>query len=177
MSAIAISEMTRVERSQAWLNAALPLGAPGLRLSVRLVRKAAKAGARLHRAPVARARNRAKATTPVSMEMESTRGIDSGKRCTATRIAAAANARPSRPPDSTEQQAFENGFAENDAGTGSEGQTDSVLAAASDSPHQQQTSDVATGNQQHHEDGGEQGVQQWPRIGYRDLRAIVSRHP
>ena len=28
ISAIAISEMTRVERSQAWLNAALPVGAP-----------------------------------------------------------------------------------------------------------------------------------------------------
>ena len=55
----------------------------------------------------------------------------------------------------------------NDAGTGSEGQTDSVLAAAANGPNEQQTCDVATGNQQHHEDGSEEGIQEGPRIGYR----------
>jgi hypothetical protein len=46
----------------------VPVPAPSLRLSVRLVRKAAKAGARL-RAPVATARSMAEAATAASMEV------------------------------------------------------------------------------------------------------------
>src|SRR5271156_6530540 len=94
--AMAISETTRAERSQVWLAAPLPVWAPSLRLSIKLVRRAAKAGARLQRAPVANARSRANVTTLPSMDMESMRGIDSGKRCKVVRIAAAAKARPNR---------------------------------------------------------------------------------
>src|ERR1700678_1487125 len=83
--AMAISETTRAERSQVWLRALLPVWAPSLRLSIGLVRSAAKAGARLQRAPVAKARRRANVTTLPSMDMESMRGIDSGKRCKVVR--------------------------------------------------------------------------------------------
>ena len=91
---MAISATTSAERSQVWLRALLPVWAPSLRLSIKLVRRAAKAGARLQTAPVANARSRAKVTTLPSMDMESMRGIDSGSSCKVTRIAAAANARP-----------------------------------------------------------------------------------
>ncbi len=77
----------------------MPIGEPSLRLSIRLVRKAANAGARLHRAPVAKATRSANEATVAFMEIESMRGMDSGRRCKAVRIAVVANARPSSPPD------------------------------------------------------------------------------
>src|SRR5208282_3653606 len=94
--AMAISETTRDERSQVWLEAPVTVRTPSFRLSIKLVRKAANAGARLQAAPVARARRRANVATVASMEMESTRGMDSGNKCNAVRMAAAANAKPSR---------------------------------------------------------------------------------
>src|SRR5215472_7875265 len=95
---MAISETKRAERSQEWLADPVADEMPSLRLSMRLVRKAAKAGARLHRAPLAKARRRAKAVTDASSEIELMRGIDSGSRCNAVRMTVAANARPSTPP-------------------------------------------------------------------------------
>ena len=76
----------------------MPVRKPSFRLSVKFVRKAAKAGARLESAPVAKARRNAKVVTDASTEIESTRGIDSGRRFRAVRIAIAAKARPSSPP-------------------------------------------------------------------------------
>src|SRR5690348_10505942 len=95
---MAISETTRAERNQAWLEAPVAVRTPSLRFSMGSVRKAAKAGARLHRTPVSRARRRAKTVTLASTAMASTRGMESGRRYKAARMAAAAKPRPSRPP-------------------------------------------------------------------------------
>ncbi len=78
--------------------APVPVRVLSFKLSVRFVRKAAKAGARLQKAPVASARNRAKAATVASMVIESTRGMESGSRLSAVRITTAANANPTTPP-------------------------------------------------------------------------------
>src|SRR2546429_155778 len=95
---MAISETTRAERSHVWLVLPLPTCAPSLRLSIRFVRKAAKAGARLHRTPVATATRRAKLATIGFTETELMRGMDSGTKCKVVWMAIAADARPSRPP-------------------------------------------------------------------------------
>ncbi len=97
-NATAISETTRAERSQEWLEAPVPVPAPSFSPCDGLVRRAAKAGARLQRMPVATASRRAKVTTFASIEIELTRGMESGRRCKAVRIIVAARARPSRPP-------------------------------------------------------------------------------
>jgi len=96
--ATAISETTRLERSQEWLSELVADETPSLRLSIKLVRKAAKAGATLQHAPLAKARRRAKTATVGSSEIELRRGMDSGKRRNAVRRTSAAHARPSTPP-------------------------------------------------------------------------------
>ena len=97
-SATAISATTSADRSRAWLDAPLPVREPSFRLSVKLVRIAANAGARLHRTPVATASTSANPITIASIEIDSTRGIDSGSKRKVIRIAAAAKPRPSKPP-------------------------------------------------------------------------------
>src|SRR6516165_9921748 len=94
---MATSETTREERSQLWL-ALLAACAPSLRLSTKLVRKAAKAGAKLHRTPLPTAIKSAKLATNGFTETELMRGMESGTNCKAVRMAIAANAKPSRPP-------------------------------------------------------------------------------
>jgi hypothetical protein len=69
-----------------------------LRFSSRLVRTAARAGARLQRTPVSTAMRRAKPATPALMEIASLRGMDSGSSGTVARKASAARPRPWRPP-------------------------------------------------------------------------------
>src|SRR5215472_8184730 len=95
---MAISETTRAERSQEWLADPVADEMPSLRLSMRLVRKAAKAGATLHNAPLAKARRMAKVARGAFNEIELMRGMDSGSRCNAVRTTVAANVRPSTPP-------------------------------------------------------------------------------
>src|SRR5580765_2666061 len=96
--ATAISPTTRIDRSQVWLAVPEALGPATLRLSIGLARKAPNAGARLQTRPVATDKTSAKAATPASMAMESTRGIDSGSKCKVIRITMAASARPNSPP-------------------------------------------------------------------------------
>src|SRR5882724_5874699 len=79
-NAAAISETTRAERSQEWLDVPVPVPAPSFRPCEGLVRRAAKAGARLHKIPVATASRKAKFTTFASIEIELTRGMESGRR-------------------------------------------------------------------------------------------------
>ncbi len=95
---MAISDTTSAERNQVWLDEPTPLRSPSLRLSSRFVRNAANAGAKLQSEPVSKARSRAKPATNALIEMESMRGIDSGRRRNAVRTATAANAKPSNPP-------------------------------------------------------------------------------
>src|SRR5215469_11290188 len=95
---MATSETTRKERNQLWLVLLLAACAPSLRLSTKLVRKAAKAGARLQRTPLATATRKAKLATTRFTETESMRGIESGTRRKEVRMAIAANPKPSRPP-------------------------------------------------------------------------------
>ncbi len=94
---MATSETTNAERNHVWL-ALPPICAPSLRLSIKLIRKAAKAGARLQRTPAATATTSANAATMGFIETESMRGMESGIRRKVVRIAIAANIRPSRPP-------------------------------------------------------------------------------
>ena len=96
---MAISTTTSVDRRRACPPPALPPRPPSFRLSFKSVRIAANAGARLHRIPVISARNNAKATTIQSRPISEMRGRVSGNWLTHTRIAMAARAMPSTPPD------------------------------------------------------------------------------
>jgi hypothetical protein len=51
---MAISETTSAERNQVWLDEPVLVRIPPARLSIRFVRKAAKAGAKLQSAPVSK---------------------------------------------------------------------------------------------------------------------------
>ncbi|PYX74646.1 MAG: hypothetical protein DMG78_06350, partial [Acidobacteria bacterium] len=51
-NAIAISDTTNPDRNHVWLDAPVPVRVTSFKLSVKFVRNAAKAGARLQRAPV-----------------------------------------------------------------------------------------------------------------------------
>ena len=63
IKAIAISDTTNADRNQVWLEDPVPVRAPSFKLSVKFVRSAAKAGARLQTAPVTIATTRANAAT------------------------------------------------------------------------------------------------------------------
>jgi hypothetical protein len=136
---MAISETTRVERSQVWLEAPVPVLTPSLRLSVRLVRKAANAGARLHSAPVAKASSRANAATP-AVDGD---GVDArhgfGQQVQGGADGDRGKCQAQQATGQAEQQAFENRFAEDDAGTRAQSQANGVFATPADGPHQQQT--------------------------------------
>ena len=64
-----------------------------------------------------------------------------------------------------EQQAFEDGFADDDAGTRAQSQANRVFAAPADGADQQQTRDIDAGNQQDDGDGEEQSAQQGADVG------------
>ena len=83
--------------------------------------------------------------------MESTRGIDSGRRCSKCQTQQAAG--------KAEQQAFEDGFADDDTGSRAQGQADGEFATLADGPDQQKTSHIDAGNQQNNGHGEEQSVQ------------------
>ena len=76
-----------------------------------------------------------------------------------------------------EQQAFEDGFADDGAGTRAQSQANGVFAAPADGPDQQQPGDIDAGNQQNDGDGEEQGAQQGTDVGDGILDAAADITP
>ena len=101
-------------------------------------------------------------TTIASIEMESTRGMDSGSRCKAVRMATAANARPNSPPARLSSRPSQYDSRMITLAPRPKSQPDGILAAPANGSHQQQPRDIDAGNQQNDRDGEEQGAQQRP---------------
>src|SRR5882724_9124922 len=107
-SAMATSETTNAERNHVWL-ALPPICAPSLRLSIKLIREAAKAGARLQRTPAATATTSANPATMGFIETESMRGMESGIRCKVVRIAIGEH-QTEQATSHAQQESFHQGF-------------------------------------------------------------------
>src|SRR5258708_6531252 len=69
-----------------------------------------------------------------------------------------------QPTGKAEQKAFKDRFADDDAGTRAQSQSNRVLATPADGPDQQQTGNIDASNQQHDGDGEEQSAQQRSRL-------------